>query len=207
MTTGPAGKCLQPPSALYRLSLVLPVSSLYLWFLLFSHSCVQLFCDPVGCSPPGSSVRGKFLAKIAGMCCCFLLWGIFPTQGLNLRICVSCTAGRFFTAGPGETLYKENSNHAYSCMWFFSSCSFGGPWCCRYNTLFLFPAQCCSLVHTGPACLSTLSKYLILNTNLVHKELPKGQTVVRIWDCRMTIVPESGLRIVSWKRGRLSWTR
>ena len=34
----------------------------------------------------------------------------------------------------------------------------------------------------------------------VHKELPKGQNVVRIWGCRMTVVQESGLRMVSWRR-------
>ena len=30
----------------------------------------------------------------------FLLWGIFPTQGSNPSLCVSCIAGRLFTTEP-----------------------------------------------------------------------------------------------------------
>ena len=45
---------------------------------------VQLFCNPTDCSPPGSSVRGIFQARIPEWVCQFLLQGIFPTQGLNL---------------------------------------------------------------------------------------------------------------------------
>ena len=52
--------------------------------LLFSHSGVSdSFCDPRDCSLPGSSVHGIFQAKNAGMCCDFLLQGIFPTQEIN----------------------------------------------------------------------------------------------------------------------------
>ena len=44
-------------------------------------------CNPLNCSPPGSTVQGVFLARIlgwvAGVGCCFLLQGIFLTQGLN----------------------------------------------------------------------------------------------------------------------------
>ena len=40
-------------------------------------------CDPMNCSPPGSSVHEIFQAKHTGVCCHFLLQGIFPTQGLN----------------------------------------------------------------------------------------------------------------------------
>ena len=45
---------------------------------------VQPFCNPMDCSPPGSSVRGIFQARILEWVCQFLLQGIFPTQGLNL---------------------------------------------------------------------------------------------------------------------------
>ena len=40
-------------------------------------------CDPIDCSPPGSSVHGVFLAIITGMGCQALLQVIFPTQGSN----------------------------------------------------------------------------------------------------------------------------
>ena len=40
-------------------------------------------CEPMDCSPPGSSVHGILQAKTTGVCCHALLQGIFPTQGLN----------------------------------------------------------------------------------------------------------------------------
>ena len=48
------------------------------------HSCLTL-CDPMDCSPPGSSVHG-ILCKNTGVSCHALLQGIFPTQGLNPRL-------------------------------------------------------------------------------------------------------------------------
>ena len=47
-----------------------------------SQSCLTL-CDPIDCSPPGSSVHGIFPGMNTGVGCHFLLQGIFPTQGLN----------------------------------------------------------------------------------------------------------------------------
>jgi len=52
-----------------------------------TQSCLTL-CNPIDCSPPGSSVYGLLQATEVG--CHFLLQWIFPTQ-------VSCIAGRFFT--------------------------------------------------------------------------------------------------------------
>ena len=45
-------------------------------------SRVQL-CDPMDCSPPGSSVHRDFPGKNTGVGCHAFLQGIFPTQGLN----------------------------------------------------------------------------------------------------------------------------
>ena len=50
---------------------------------LCTQSC-PTFCDPMDNSPPDSSVRGIFQARILG--CHFLLQGIFPTQGPNLSL-------------------------------------------------------------------------------------------------------------------------
>ena len=47
-----------------------------------TQSCLTL-CDPVDCSPPGSSVRGDSPGKNTGVGCHALLQGIFPTQGSN----------------------------------------------------------------------------------------------------------------------------
>ena len=49
---------------------------------LVAQSCLTL-CDPMNCSPPGSSIRGFSPGKNTGVGCHFLLQGIFPTQELN----------------------------------------------------------------------------------------------------------------------------
>ena len=49
------------------------------------QSCPTL-CDPMDCSPPGSSVHGILQARMTGVGCHFLLQGIFPMQGLNLHL-------------------------------------------------------------------------------------------------------------------------
>ena len=49
---------------------------------LVTQSCPTL-CEPMGCSPPGSSVHGDSPGKNTGVGCHALLQGIFPTQGLN----------------------------------------------------------------------------------------------------------------------------
>ena len=49
---------------------------------LVAQSCLTL-CNPMDCSPPGSSVHGDSLGKNTGVVCCILLQGIFPTQGSN----------------------------------------------------------------------------------------------------------------------------
>ena len=48
---------------------------------LVAQLCLTL-CDPVDCSPPGSSVHG-LLRNNTGVGCHFLLQGTFPTEGLN----------------------------------------------------------------------------------------------------------------------------
>ena len=45
-----------------------------------TQSCRTL-CDPMGCSPPGSSVHGDYPGKNTKVGCRALLRGIFPTQG------------------------------------------------------------------------------------------------------------------------------
>ena len=46
------------------------------------QSCPTL-CNPMDCSPPGSSVHGDSPGKKTRVGCHALLQGIFPTQGLN----------------------------------------------------------------------------------------------------------------------------
>ena len=47
-----------------------------------AQSCLTL-CDPMDCSPPGSSVLGDSPGQNTGVGFHALLQGIFPTQGLN----------------------------------------------------------------------------------------------------------------------------
>ena len=68
-----------------------------------SLSRVQLFCNPVDCSLPGSSVHGIFQARI-------LEWvSISYSRGSSLprdQTQVSCIAGGFFTPEPpGKTVW------------------------------------------------------------------------------------------------------
>ena len=63
-------------------------------FLLLDFVCIPVkslqscptLCDPIDCSPPGSSVHGDSLGKNTGVGCHALLQKIFPTQGLNLHL-------------------------------------------------------------------------------------------------------------------------
>ena len=48
--------------------------------VLVVQSC-PTFCDSMGCSPPGSSIRGDSPGKDTGVGCHALLQGIFPAQG------------------------------------------------------------------------------------------------------------------------------
>ena len=55
---------------------------------LIAQSCLTL-CNPMDCSPPGSSVHGDSPGSNTGVGCHALLQGIFPTQGSHqgLRYC------------------------------------------------------------------------------------------------------------------------
>ena len=55
--------------------------------VLVAQSCPTL-CNPMDCSPPGSSVHGDSPGKNTGVGCHALLQGIFPTQGSEL--CLLC---------------------------------------------------------------------------------------------------------------------
>ena len=51
-------------------------------YILVAQSCLTL-CDPMACSPIGSSVLGDSSGKNTRVGCHALLQGIFPPQGLN----------------------------------------------------------------------------------------------------------------------------
>ena len=107
-------------------------------------SVIQLcptFCDPIDCSPPGSSVHGILQARI-------LEWvAISSSRGSSWpgdQTCVSCTpasAGSFFTTEPPARfpiailysflfLFAKSANPTYNvkCFWILLVCQRINPW-------------------------------------------------------------------------------
>ena len=94
----------------------------YIWFGLVAKSCPTL-CDPMDCSPPGSSDHEIFQARV-------LEWiAISFSRGssqLRNRTQVSCTAGRFFTDWADRG--NRELHRAYeSCLQVVHSSSAHGP--------------------------------------------------------------------------------
>ena len=61
------------------------VSTQWIYCCSVDKLCPTL-CDPVDCSPPGTSVHEDFQAKILEWVAISFSGGIFPTQGLNLHL-------------------------------------------------------------------------------------------------------------------------
>ena len=73
-------------------------------FLLFGQLVTfDSFCDPVDCSPPGSSVHGISQARILEWVVISFSWGIFLTQVSN-SVCPALVGG-FFTIEPPRKPY------------------------------------------------------------------------------------------------------
>ena len=60
------------------------LSTICCFVQLLSH--VWVFCNPMNCSPPGSSVHGISQARILDWIACFLLQGIFLTKRSNQHL-------------------------------------------------------------------------------------------------------------------------
>ena len=77
---GPPTLCVQGklPPVLWQNSLGM-LSNSFVQLL----SCVQLFCDPMGCKPTSLLCPWAFPGKNTGVGCHFLLQGIVPDQGSN----------------------------------------------------------------------------------------------------------------------------
>ena len=71
---------------------------------LVTQLCPTL-CDPMDCSPPGSSIHGNSSGKNTGVGCHALLKGIFPTQGSNLLLLclLQWQVGSLPLAPPGKS--------------------------------------------------------------------------------------------------------
>ena len=67
-------------------------------------SAVSASLQPLGCSLPGSSVRGIFQARILKWAAISFFKGSSQTRDWTHVSCVSCIAGRFFTTEPWGSL-------------------------------------------------------------------------------------------------------
>ena len=65
--------------------------------VVLSLNCVQLYCDPMVCSPPRSSVHGIFQARILGWVAISFSRGSAQPRDWT---CISCIASRSFTTEP-----------------------------------------------------------------------------------------------------------
>ena len=79
--------------------------------VLSAQSCLIL-CNPMDCSPPGSSVHGIFPRKNTRAGCYFLLQGIFPAQRSNpsLLHLLHWQADSLLLVPPGKP-------HGIKCDW------------------------------------------------------------------------------------------
>ena len=88
------------------------------WWL--SHSLMSYSCDPMDCSPPGSSVHEISQARILEwVAISFFMGSSWPRNW----IWVSCIAGRFFTVWATKEGFFKNWKAYYSfleCYLFFS---------------------------------------------------------------------------------------
>ena len=74
--------------------------------LLFSYSLMSNSVTTQTIQPTKFLCPWNFPGKITGVCCHFLLQGIFLTQGSNMCLQISCISGRFFTTEPLWKLIK-----------------------------------------------------------------------------------------------------
>ena len=107
---------------------------------LCAQSCLIL-CDPVDCSPPGSSVHGISQARILERVAISFSQGSFQPRDW---IHISCIASGFFTTEPpGESLFHSGCINLHSHQWFTSILSHHS---CKH-LLFVFFLRPAILMH------------------------------------------------------------
>ena len=77
---------------------------------MLSHFSLILLCDPMGCSPPGSSVHGILQARILDWVAISFSRGSSRPRDWNWVSCDSCIAGWFFTNEPQRKSVGPNIN-------------------------------------------------------------------------------------------------
>ena len=85
---------------------------------LVTQLCPTL-CNPMDCSPPGSSIHGDSSGKNTGMSCHALFQGIFPTQGSNsgLPQCRWILYHLSHQGSPYISIYVCKYTRSHTCMY------------------------------------------------------------------------------------------
>ena len=108
-------------SSIFRVFYILYHFILNIYMFLVALLCPTL-CDPMDCSPPGSSVRGDSPGKNIGVGCLALLQGIFPTQGLNAGL-LHCRWILYHLSHQGSpNMYISNINKSFIEQSFLTAC-------------------------------------------------------------------------------------
>ena len=84
----------------------LPVNKRFLWNESAMLTCCSIqkscptFCNPMDCSPPGSSVQGIFQARVLEwVAISSSKWSSWPRDPTHVS-CITCIAGKLFTTEP-----------------------------------------------------------------------------------------------------------
>ena len=90
-----------------------------------SHQLCLTLCDPMDCSPPGSSVHGILQARILEWVAISSSRGSSWPRDRTHASCSSCIAGRFFTTeAPGKP--SESCSVMSDCLQLYSPWNFPG---------------------------------------------------------------------------------
>ena len=86
-----------------------------------SEVCIQscpTLCDPIDCSPPGSSVHGIVQAKILEWSAISFSKGSSPPRDYTHISCISCIGRGFFTTAPPgkQSVHTLLLVHAYNTL-------------------------------------------------------------------------------------------
>ena len=116
-------------------------------------------CDPMDCSPPGSSVRGDSPGKNTGVGCRALLQGIFPTQGANLGL-PHCRWILYHLRHQGSIyICTHIYTHNFICIYFFIHASADGYFSCFHVLALVNSTAANTGVHI-PFQITFLSGYM-----------------------------------------------
>ena len=83
----------------------------FLFVCLVAQSCLTL-CNPMDCSPPGSSVHGISQARILEWVAMFFSRTSFWARDWTHISCILCTAGDSFTLEPPNIIYLETKSES-----------------------------------------------------------------------------------------------